>query len=133
MIDKDVERGEIVVDAEKSHIRARRTPVGHEQPSNSGVSEGGNKAVPRGKIGDDGAMQRLRRAQERRNAAVGQRKVAQPDGIQLERNLAGRSAFGLLRGAVASASSGSPRRCAVIDDAVSTADAAASAGQKNAA
>ena len=100
MIDEDVELGEIVVNAEKSHIGARRAPVGHEQPFNSGAAEGGNQTVPCGKIGHHGAMQRLRRAQQRRNAALGHGEVAQPDGVQLERDLAGRRAFRLLRGAV---------------------------------
>ena len=110
MIDEDVERGEIVIDAEESHIRARRAPVGHEQPFNSGVTEGGDKAVPCGKIGHHSAMQRLRRAQQRRNAALGHGKVAQPDGVQLEHDLAGRRTFRLLRGTVVIDIVGEPQK-----------------------
>ena len=51
--------------------------------------------------------------------------------MELERNLARRGSFRLLRGAVAIGID--PRNCPAINDAVSTADIAASAGQKNAA
>ena len=110
MIDKDIERGEIVINAEKSHLRARRAPVGHEKASNSGATEGGNQAVPCGKIGHHSAMQRLRRAQKRRNTALGHGKVAQPDGVQLERNLAGRGGFRLLRDTVAIGTAREPQK-----------------------
>ncbi len=101
MIDKDIEIGKIVVNSEKSHVGAGRAPIGHEQPFNSGTTEGGNETVPGGKVGNSGSMQRERRAQQGGNAALGRRKVTEPDCMQLERNLAWRGAFRLLRGAVA--------------------------------
>ena len=52
--------------------------------------------------------------------------------MQLERNLAWRGSFRLLWGAVA-ISIADPRKCAAKDDAISPADAATIAGQKNAA
>ncbi len=110
MIDKDVEIGEVVVDPAKSHVGAGRAPVDHEQPFDSGITEGGNEAVPDGKIGHDGSMQRQRRAQQGRNAAVGQRIVAQPDGMQIERYPARRSAFRLLRGTVAGGINGNSQK-----------------------
>ena len=53
--------------------------------------------------------------------------------MQLERNRAGRSSYRLLRGAVAIGIAWESRKCAAMDDAVSAADAATSAGQKKAA
>jgi hypothetical protein len=88
--------------------------------------------VSGGKIGNGGSMQRERCAEQGGDAALGRRKVAQPDCLQLERNLAWRGSFRLLRGAAAIASPENPRKSAAQDDATSPADAAASAGQKNA-
>ncbi len=132
MIDKDIEIGKIVINSEKSHVGAGRAPIRHEQPLNSGAAEGGNETMPGGKVGDNGSMQRERRAQESGDAALDRGKVTQPDRLQLKRSLAWRGAFRFWRGVVA-ASPSDPRNCAVMDAAVSTADAAASAGQNNAA
>ena len=101
MIDKDIEIGKIFINSEKSHFGAGRTPVGHEQSPSSSITERGNETVSGGKIGDSGSMQRERCAQQGRDAALGHRKVTQPDCMQLERNLAWRGSFRLLRGMVA--------------------------------
>src|SRR5712664_3787716 len=101
MIDQDIETGKIVVNAEKSHLGAGRAPIDHEQSFNSGTTEGGNKTVPGGKVGNNSAMQRERRAQEGGNAAFDGGKVTELDGMQLERNLARRGSFRLVPGVVA--------------------------------
>src|SRR4029453_17298322 len=101
MIDKDIEIGKIFINSEKSHLGAGRAPVGHEQLSNSSITERGNETMSNGKIGNRGSMQRERRAEQGRDAAMGHRKVTQPDCLQLERNLAWRGSFRLLRGAAA--------------------------------
>src|SRR5216684_9147837 len=101
MIDKDIEIGKIFINSEKSHLGAGRAPVGHEQSSNSSITERGNETVSGGKIGDSGSMQRERCAQQGGDAALGHRKVTEPDCMQLERNLAWRGSFRLLRGVVA--------------------------------
>ena len=101
MIDKDIEIGKIFINSEKSHFSAGRAPVGHEQPSNSSITERGNETVSVGKIGNRGSMQRKRRAEQGRDAALGRRKVTQPDRPQLEGNLACRGSFRLLRGVAA--------------------------------
>jgi hypothetical protein len=77
-----------------------RTPIGHQQPINPGITEGGNETVPGGKIGNHSPVQRKRGAQESGNAAFGHGEVTQPDRMQLKRNLARRGSFRLLRGAV---------------------------------
>src|SRR6266849_4038919 len=101
MIDKEIEIGKIFINSDKSHFGAGRAPVGHEQSSNSSITERGNETVSGGKIGNSGSMQRERCAQQGRNAALGHRKVTQPDCMQLERNFAWRGSFLLLRGVVA--------------------------------
>jgi hypothetical protein len=101
MVDKDIEIGKIFINSEKSHFGAGRAPVGHEQSASSSITERGNKTVSGGKIGDSGSMQRERCAQQGRDAALGHRIVTQPDCMQLERNLAWRGSFRLLRGMVA--------------------------------
>ncbi len=101
MIDKDIEIGKIFINSEKSHFGAGRAPVGHEQSSNSSITEGGDETVSGGKIGNNGSMQRERGAEQGGDAASGRRKVTQPDCLQLERNLAWRGSFRLLRGVVA--------------------------------
>ena len=101
MIDEDIEIGKIFVDSKKSHVRAGRAPIGHEQPFNSGTTEGSNETVSGGKVGDRGVMQRERRAQQGRDAALDCSKVTEPDGMQLERNLAWRGSFRLLQAVVA--------------------------------
>ena len=101
IIDKNIKRGEIVIDAEKPHLRGRRAPVGHEQPFDSGFTERGNKAVAHREIRHDGAMQRAAArtaGPEQPLSANGE--VAQPDDLQLKCDLAGRSAFRFLSGAV---------------------------------
>src|SRR5258705_1138067 len=101
MVDKDIEIGKIFINSEKSHFGAGRAPVGHEQSSNSSVTERGNETVSGSKIGNGRPMQRERCAEQGGDAALGRRKVPQPDCLQLERNLAWRSSFRLLRGAAA--------------------------------
>ena len=101
MIDKDIEIGKIFVNSEKSHVSAGRAPIGHEQSFNSSTTEGGNETVSGGKVGKSGSMQRERCAQQGGDAALDHRKVTEPDCMQLERNLAWRGSFRLLRGAVA--------------------------------
>src|SRR6266481_7874280 len=101
MIDKDIEIGKIFINSEKSHFSAGRAPVGHEQSSNSSITERGNETVSGGKIGNRGSMQRERRAQQGGDVALVHREVTQPDCLQLERNPAWRGSFRLLRGVVA--------------------------------
>ena len=101
MIDEDIEIGKIVINSEKSHVGAGRAPIRHEQPFNSGAAEGGNETVPGGKVGDNGSMQRERRAQKRGDATLDHGKVTQPDRVQLKRGLAWRGAFRFRRGEVA--------------------------------
>jgi hypothetical protein len=101
MIDKDIEIGKIFIDFEKSHFGAGRAPVGHEQSSNSSITEGGDETVSGGKIGNNGSMQRERGAEQGGDTALAHREVTQPDCPQLERNLAWRGSFRLLRGVVA--------------------------------
>src|SRR5712664_4680091 len=101
IIDKDIEIGKIVINSEKSHLGAGRAPIHHEQSFNSGTTEGGNETVSGSKVGNSGSMQRERRAQEGGNAAFGHGKVTEPYCIQLERNLARRDSFRLLRNRVA--------------------------------
>ncbi|HMI12220.1 MAG TPA: hypothetical protein VK567_11595, partial [Bradyrhizobium sp.] len=101
MIDQDIEIGEIVINAEKSHLGAGRAPIDHEQSFNSGPTESGNKTVPGGKVGNSSSMQRERRAQEGGNAAFDHGKVTELDGMQFERNLARSGSFRLLPGVVA--------------------------------
>ena len=101
MIDEDIEIGKIVINSEKSHVGAGRAPIRHEQPLNSGAAEGGNETVPGGKVGDNGSMQRERRAQKRGDAALDHGKVTQPDRLQLKRSLTRRYAFRFWRGTVA--------------------------------
>ena len=101
MIDKDIEIGKIFVNSEKSHFSAGRAPIGHEQSLNSSIAERGNEAVSGGKIGNSGAMQRERCAQQGGDAALDHRKVTEPDCLQFERNLAWRDSFRLLRGVAA--------------------------------
>src|SRR5258708_4498913 len=101
MIDEDIENGKIFVNSETSHVRAGRAPIGHEQSFNSGITQGGNETMSCGKVGNGGAMQRERRAQQGGHAAVGYRKVTEADGRQFERNLAWRGAFRLLRAVAA--------------------------------
>ena len=57
--------------------------------------------MPGGKVGDGGAMQRQRRAEQGGDAAFDPREVTQPDCLQFERNLAWRGSFRLLRGVAA--------------------------------
>src|SRR5882724_5152239 len=109
MIDKDIEIGKIFINSKKSHFGAGRAPVGHEQSSNSSITERGNETVSGGKIGNSGSMQRERRAQQGGDAVLGHRKVTQPDGLQLERNLAWRGSFRLPRSVVASIARGSQK------------------------
>ena len=101
MIDKDIEIGKIFINPEKSHFGAGRAPVGHEQSSNSAITQRGNETVSGGKIGNSGSMQRERCAEQGGDAALGHRQITQPDCLQLERNLAWRGSFRLLRGLVA--------------------------------
>src|SRR5258708_12907347 len=101
MIDKDIEIFKIFINSEKSHFGAGRAPVGHEQPSNSSITERGNETVSGGKIGNRGAMQRERRAEQGGDAALVHREVTQPDCLHLERNPAWRGSFPLLRGVAA--------------------------------
>src|SRR4029453_12112915 len=101
MIDKEIEIGKIFINSEKSHVGAGRAPVGHEQSSNSSITEGGDETVSGGKIGNNGSMRRERGAEQGGGATSGRRKVTQPDCLQLERNLAWRGSFRLLRGVVA--------------------------------
>ena len=101
MIDEDIEIGKIFVNSEKSHFSAGRAPIGHEQSFNSSTTEGGNETVSGGKVGNSGSMQRERCAQQGGDAALGHRKVTEADCMQLERNLAWRGSFRLLRGVVA--------------------------------
>src|SRR5258705_8181100 len=101
MIDKDIEIGKIFINSEKSHFSAGRAPVGHEQSPNSSTTEGGNETLSGDKVGNSGSMQRERCAQQGRDAALGHRKVTEQDCMQLERNLAWRGSFRLLRGVVA--------------------------------
>jgi hypothetical protein len=51
LVDDDVELGEIIVDAEKTHFGGRRAPIGHEYPLQPGLTQRGNKAVAGGEIG----------------------------------------------------------------------------------
>ena len=101
MIDKDIEIGKIFVNSEKSHVSAGRAPIDHEQSFNSGITEGGNETVSGCKVGNSGSMQRERCAQQSGNAALYHRKITEPDCVQLDRNLAWRGSFRLLRSAVA--------------------------------
>ncbi len=101
MIDKDIEVGKIFINSEKSHFGAGRAPVGHEQSSNSSITQRGNETMSGGKIGNSGSMQRERCAEQGGNAALGHREVTQPDCLQLERNLTWRGSFGLPRGVAA--------------------------------
>jgi hypothetical protein len=57
--------------------------------------------MPGGKVGNSGAMQRERCAQEGGNAAFDHGKVTELDGMQLERNLARSGPFRLVPGVVA--------------------------------
>ena len=57
MIDQEIEIGKIVINSEKFHVSAGRAPIGHQQPINSGIAEGGNETVPGGKISNHGSMQ----------------------------------------------------------------------------
>src|SRR5258705_4970683 len=98
MIYKDIEIFKIFINSEKSHFGAGRAPVGHEQPSNSSITERGNKTVSGGKIGNSGAMQRERRAEQGGDAAFVHRELTQPDWLQLQRNRAWRGSFPVLRG-----------------------------------
>ncbi len=97
MIDKDIERGKVIVNSEKSHVGAGRPPISHEKPFNSGIPEGGNETVPGGKVGKDGSMQRERRTQDGGDTALDQGEVAEPHGLQVERNLACRHPLRLRR------------------------------------
>ena len=99
MIDEHIEIGQIFVNSERSHVGAGRAPIGHEQSFNSSASEGANETVSGRKVGHGGAMQRERRAQQGRDAALGRREVTKPHGMQLQRNLPWRGAFRLLCGA----------------------------------
>src|SRR4029453_639804 len=99
MIDKDIEIGKIFINSEKSHVGAGRAPVGHEQSSNSSITEGGDETVSGGKIGNNGSMQRERGAEQGGDAASGGRKVTQPDCLTLERNPAWRGFFRVFRAA----------------------------------
>ncbi|HWX35704.1 MAG TPA: hypothetical protein VNZ53_50820, partial [Steroidobacteraceae bacterium] len=101
MIDEDIEIGKTLVNSEKSHFSTGRAPIGHEQSFNSGTTKGGNETVSGGKVGNSGSMQCERCAQQRGDAALGHRKVTEADCMQLERNLAWRGSFRLLRGVVA--------------------------------
>src|SRR6266849_7296694 len=101
MIDKDIEIGKIFVNSEKSHLGAGRAPVGHEQSSDSSITQRGNETMSGGKIGNSGSVQRERCAEQGGDAVLGHRKVTQPDCLQLERNLAWRGSFRLLRGVAA--------------------------------
>ncbi len=101
MIDEDIEISKIFVNSEKSHFSAGRAPIGHEQSFNSSTAEGGNETVSGGKVSNSGSMQRERCAQQGGDAALGHRKVTEADCMQLERNLAWRGSFRLLRGVVA--------------------------------
>lgn len=85
MINKDIEISEIVVNSEKSHVGAGRTPISHEQSFDSGITQRGNETVPDGKVGNSGSMQRERRAQKGGNAAFARRKVPEPDASQFKR------------------------------------------------
>jgi hypothetical protein len=57
--------------------------------------------VSGGKIGNRGSMQRERCAEQGGDVALGRRKITQPDCPHLERNLAWRGSFRLLRGVAA--------------------------------
>src|SRR5258708_33651782 len=85
MIDKDIEIGKIFINSEKSHFSAGRAPVGHEQSSNSSITERGNETVSGGKIGNRGSMQRERRAQQGRDLALGHPYSTQPGCAPLQR------------------------------------------------
>src|SRR5258705_10434595 len=98
MIDKDIEIFKIFINSEKSHFGAGRAPVGHEQSSNSSITERGNETVSGGKVGNRGSMHRERRAEQGGDAALVHREGMQPDCLQFERNPAWRDAFPLLRG-----------------------------------
>ena len=97
MIDKDVEVGKIFVDTEKSHVGAGGAPIGHEELFNSSSTERRDETVSGCEIGNSGAMQRERRAQQGGNAALDHGKVAKPHGVQLQRHFAWRGSFRLLR------------------------------------
>src|ERR1700704_2921735 len=101
MIDEDIEIGKIFVNSEKSHVSAGRAPIGHEQSFNSSTTEGGNETVSGCEVGNSGSMQRERRAEQGGNTALDHSKVTEPDCMQLDRNIAWRGSFRLLRSAVA--------------------------------
>ena len=56
--------------------------------SNSGITESGHETMRCRKVGNSGSMQRKRRTQKGGNTAFGQSIVAEPNCLQLERNLA---------------------------------------------
>jgi hypothetical protein len=100
-IDKDIEIRKIFVNADKSHVSARRAPIGHEQSLKSSTTESGNETVSGRKIGNSGSVQRERCAQHGGNAAIDHAKVTEPDCMQLERNPVWCSSFRLLRSVIA--------------------------------
>jgi len=132
MIYKDIEIFKIFINSEKSHFGAGRAPVGHEQPSNSSITERGNKTVSGGKIGNSGAMQRERRAEQGGDAAWSTVKSRSRTACSSSAILPGVAPSGSCGVWRPSASPENPRKSAAQDEATSPADAAASAGQKNA-
>jgi hypothetical protein len=96
MIDKHIERGQILVNAERPHVGAGRAPIGHEQPFNSSATKGLDEAVSRREVRHGRDMQRQRGAEQGRGAILGGRKVAEPHAVQFQRNLSRRGAFRLL-------------------------------------
>jgi len=75
-------------------------PIGHEQSFDSSIPESGNETMAGRKVGNNGSMDRKQRAQKGANAVSGHAIVAEPHCMQVERNLAWRGSFRLVRGAV---------------------------------
>jgi len=113
-VDKNVQVGKIIVDSKKSPVGAGRTPIGHEQPLDSGIAEGGDEAVPGGEVGHGAAMQPRTACTARwaRRCRLGE--VAEPHRSQVERDPAWGDAFRPLdrscRGGVESHQVGRPAR-----------------------
>ena len=105
-VDRDVELGEVVVDAQVAHLRRGRAPVGDEQPPQAGLAQRRDQAVAGREIGHRSAMQREGRANQCGHAAGGRAEIAQPHGLQFKRDgvrrrpsrLARRRSIGSVRG-----------------------------------
>jgi hypothetical protein len=84
VIDRYIEIGEIVVDRQKPHFLARRTPVGDKNPTDPAVLQCPDHAVAGREIRHRRAMQRERRADERRHASIAYGEVPKLHGAQFE-------------------------------------------------